>query len=130
MENILQRIAENLFGRLDGPLHFRIILQPLVAIVFAVIDGVKDAKIGKGAYFWTILISPGQRKEFIKDGWKHIGKIFIIAIILDIIYQLKVFHTIYPVEILIVSFFLAIAPYLLLRGPVNRLMQLLRRKHS
>lgn len=124
MENILQRIFENLFGRLEGPMHFRFILQPLMAAIFAVIDGMKDAKAGKPAYFWALFSDAAHRKELLKDGWKHVGKIFIIAVILDIVYQLKVFHKIYPGEILIVAFILAIVPYVLLRGPVNRLMRI------
>jgi hypothetical protein len=124
MENILQRFVENIFGRLDGPMHFRFIVQPLMAVMFAVIDGVKDAKEGRSAYFWSIIFHPAHRGERLKSGWKHVGKIFIIAIILDVIYQLKVFHKIYPGEILIVALVLAIVPYLLLRGPVNRLMRI------
>jgi hypothetical protein len=124
MESVWQRIIENLFGRLDGPMHFRFILQPLIAVIFALIDGIKDAKNGKPAYFWAIFFNPGNRKELLKDGWKHVGKILILAIVLDTVYQLKVFHKIYPGEMLIVAFILAILPYLLLRGPVNRLMKL------
>lgn len=123
MENIWQRIVENLFGRLDGPLHFRFILQPLIATIFAIMDGMKDAKTGKPPYFWAVFSSPEHRKELLKDGWKHVGKIFIIAIILDIIYQLKVHKMIYPGETFFVAFLLAIVPYLLLRGPVNRIMK-------
>ena len=124
MENIWQRIVENLFGRLDGPLHFRFILQPLMATIFAVIDGIKDAKAGKLAYFWAMFGNLEQRRELLKNGWKHVGKIFILAIVLDVVYQLKVFHRIYPVEMLITAFILAIVPYILLRGPVNRIARL------
>jgi hypothetical protein len=130
MENILQRIYENLFGRLDGPLHFRFIIQPLMAVIFAVIDGIKDAKAGKPAYFWAIASKPDQRKELLKDGFKHFGKIFLIAIILDIVYQFKVFHRVYPVEMLITAFVLAVIPYVVLRGPINRLMRSIVRKGS
>jgi len=128
MENILQRIVENLFGRLDGPMHFRFILQPLMASIFALRDGIKDAKTGKPAYFWTIVFDAGQRKEFLADGWKHVGKIIIFACVLDIVYQVKVLHAIYPGEVLIVAFLLAVVPYLLLRGPVNRIARLLTKK--
>ena len=124
MADLWQRIVEHLFGRLDGPLHFRFFIQPLMAVIFATIDGIKDAKLGKPAYFWAVIFNPGHRKELIKDGWKHVGKIFILAVILDIVYQLIVHHWIYPGEILIVAFFLAIVPYVLLRGPVNRLIRL------
>lgn len=128
MEHLWQRIVENLFGRLDGPLHFRFILQPLMAFVFAAIDGVKDAKVGKPAYFWAVATNPAHRKELLKDAWKHVGKIFIIAVILDVLYQLKVHHMIYPGETLFVAFALAIVPYLVLRGPVNRLLRLWKKK--
>jgi hypothetical protein len=119
-----ERIIENLFARLDGPLHFRFIFQPLMASIFAVIDGVKDAKTGKPAYFWSLLSNPEHRKELVKEGWKSVGKIVILAIILDLVYQLKVHSTVYPGEMLIVAFTLAIVPYLVLRGPINRLFLL------
>ena len=121
---IWQRIVGNLFARLDGPLHFRFIFQPLMAIIFAVIDGVKDARAGKPAYFWALLSTPEYRKERAKEGWKSVGKIFIVAIIFDSVYQLKGHSSIYAGELLIVAFALAIVPYLVVRGPVNRLVRL------
>jgi hypothetical protein len=120
----LQRFVHNLFARLDGPLHFRLIVQPMMAIIFAVVDGIKDAKAGKPAYFWALLSTPHYRERLVKQGWKSVGKIFILAIVLDFVYQLKVHSTVYPGETLIVAFSLAILPYLLLRGPVNRLARL------
>lgn len=122
-----RRVVDNLFARLDGPLHFRFIVQPLMASIFAVIDGVRDAKAGKPAYFWAMIFNPGHREELLRGGWKHVGKIFALAVALDIFYQLKVQHWIYPGETLIVAFVLAIIPYLLLRGPINRLLQWRRR---
>jgi hypothetical protein len=118
-----ERIIGDLFARLDGPLHFRFIVQPLMAIVFAVIDGVKDAKVGRPAYFWGLLFTPHSRKEMLKEGWKSVGKIFILAVVLDVIYQLKVHSTVRLGESLIVAFFLAIVPYLVVRGPINRIMR-------
>jgi hypothetical protein len=119
-----QRIIENLFARLDGPFHFRLIVQPLMATIFAFIDGVKDARTGKPAYVWAMLSTPENRKELVKQGWKSVGKIFILAIILDVVYELKVESRIYPGEILIVAFVLAIVPYVVLRGPINRVARL------
>jgi hypothetical protein len=122
-----ERIVEHFLARVDGPLHFRFIFQPLMGTIFAVIDGLKDAKNGKPAYFWSLLWHSGHRQELLKDGWKHVGKIFIIALILDVIYQWKYHPRIYPGELLIVSFILAIVPYLLLRGPINRIAQIWRK---
>jgi hypothetical protein len=64
---------EGIVARLDGPVHFRFIMQPLVASVLAIIDGIKDAKMGKHAYFWALIATPGHRWELIKNGWKSIG---------------------------------------------------------
>jgi hypothetical protein len=128
MADIWHRIVDNFLGRFDGPLHFRMIVQPLMATIFAILDGIKDAKNNKPAYLWTVVFNQESRRDFLKDGWKHMGKIFILAVILDVVYQLKVFHKIYPGEILITAFVLAIVPYVLLRGPVNRLMRLFTKK--
>ena len=122
------RFIENLFSRLDGPLHFRFFMQPAMAIIFAVIDGIKDGKMGRPAYLWTMVKDPNQRRELMKIGWKRIAKIFILAVILDVIYQIKVYHWFYPGETLTVAILLAIIPYLLVRGPVNRLYQLFKNK--
>lgn len=124
----LTRVVENLFGRVEGPLHFRIILQPVMALIFAAIDGVKDAKAGKPAYFWAMLGNPGQRRELLRDGWKHFGKIFILAIVLDVVYQWKVKHHVYPGETLIVALLLAVLPYMVMRGPVNRVSRVFMKK--
>jgi hypothetical protein len=127
MEEILHRFVENLFGRLDGPLHFRIILQPLMAIIFAIVDGVRDARLGRPAYLWGVILNPEHRKRLLKEGWKHAGRIFIFAVVLDLGYQLYVQHAFYPGETLVVAFLLAIVPYVVVRGPVNRIARLFRK---
>jgi hypothetical protein len=123
MSDVLSRIAHNLIARTEGPLHFRVVLQPVMAMIFAFIDGRKDAKSGKAPYFWSVLTDPEHRREMVKDGWKSIGKVFILAAVLDAIYQFIVERFIYPGEIIIVAFLLAILPYLILRGLVTRLMR-------
>ena len=123
---VLERILENLIARLDGPLHFRFVFQPLVATILGVIDGVKDARAGKSAYFWAVLSTHKSRGELVRKGWRSIGKVFILAIILDSVYQMEVHSTIYAGELLIVAFALAIVPYLIVRGPANRIVRLFR----
>lgn len=121
MEEIFTRIMENLGARVTGPMHLRIYLQPIMATVFAIIAGIKDAKFGKPAYFWAMFTQPEHRREMLKDGWKSVGKVFVIAMVLDIVYQLVVQRWVYPFEVIIVALILAIIPYLLLRGPINRI---------
>jgi hypothetical protein len=102
-------------------MKFRFVLQPLMASAFAVRSGLADAKTGKPPYCWALLWEPGLRADMLKDGWKSVGKIFILAVLLDIVYQIIVLRFVYPGETVIVAFLLAIVPYLLIRGPVNRL---------
>jgi hypothetical protein len=46
---------------------------------------------------------------------------FLVAAILDAIYQLIIHKFIYPLELLFTATLLALVPYFILRGPVNRI---------
>ena len=72
MEDLLTRIFENLLGRVSGPMKFRLILQPLMAILFAMRDGLKDAKKRQPAYFWAFFTNPDHRRDLLRDGWKSV----------------------------------------------------------
>jgi len=50
-----------------------------------------------------------------------VAKVFVLAVIIDVAYQVMVFRWVYPFEVLLVSFLLACVPYLLIRGPANRI---------
>ena len=127
MEEFIQRFVQGFMSRLEGPFSFRMIVQPLMAVVFAVLDGLKDAKWGKPAYLWAMFGSAEHRRELLKDGWKHFGKIFILAIVLDVVYLLKVHQPLNMGWVIIAALVLAVLPYMALRGPVNRLARLLKR---
>lgn len=123
MEELFARVWENLGERVNGPMWFRTILQPAVAIFFAARDGWKDASLGRPPYFWKILTNHGgHRRELIRDGWSSIAKVFMMAMLIDAIYQFIIQRWIYPVEIVIVAIILAVIPYVLVRGPLNRII--------
>ena len=123
MSSLLSTIATNFVARLDGPMHFRFFMQPLVAIVLAIRDGSRDAREGRRPWAWKLVHVPEQRRYLLADGWKGIGRIFLIAIALDVIYQLIEWHTLRPLGALMTAIILAVIPYVLLRGPVNRLLR-------
>ncbi len=62
-----------------------------------------------------------QRSAHLREGVAATGKIFLIAIALDAIYQVLELKTFYPTEALIIAILLAFIPYLIVRGPVARL---------
>jgi hypothetical protein len=117
----LARILDDFVNRLDGPLHFRFILQPLMAVFFAIRDGRRDAREGRAPY--RLVTRPEQRREVLLSSWRSLGKVFIIALILDVIYQYLELHWFYPGEALLVALSLAVLPYFLLRGTVNHLLR-------
>jgi len=121
VDEIFKRVWENLIGRTTGPMNFRLIIQPLVASFLAIRSGLKDAREGRPAFLWSIVKDPPYRLAFLRHGWKDVGKVFLLAVVLDSIYQLIVHRGVYVLELLIVATTLAVVPYLLIRGPVNRL---------
>jgi hypothetical protein len=123
MDDLLARMSENLIARVSGPMKFRLILQPIMASVLAILAGLKDAKAGKPPYFWAMMTDPIHRADMIRDGWKRVGRVFFLALVLDIAYQIVVSRFVYFGEAIIVSCVLAVVPYLILRGPVNRLVR-------
>jgi hypothetical protein len=114
------RFWTDLFERPGGPMSLRFLLQPLMATIAAFKDGTKDAKTGRSPYFWTVLSSPGERTARLSEGLVSTAQIILMGIVIDAIYQLKVFGTFYPVEALFCALALAFVPYLLLRGPIAR----------
>jgi hypothetical protein len=122
LHQVWQRIA----ARPSGPFALRFYLQPAMATIFAVRDGLRDAQAGKPAYFWSLFSDRENRRQRIREGWKSVGKIFIVAVILDIVYQLAVLHTVHPLETLLVATTLALIPYVIFRGPINRVVRKVR----
>lgn len=92
-----------------------------MAIVFAIRDGLKDAREVKPAYFWALFTHPDIRDELLQSGWKSISKVFFIALGLDFVYQIIVLRWFYPLEALLVATVLALLPYVVLRGSINRI---------
>jgi hypothetical protein len=79
----------------------------------AILAGVHDARAGRTLYFWSIFTHRERRRDIVRDGWKDVGKVFIIAVVIDCIYQVIVFRWLYPAQALIVAVILAILPYLI-----------------
>jgi len=121
VEAMLARVWANLSGRIGGPLTFRLIVQPTVAALFAIRAGVKDSREGRSPYGWAILSDPAKRGPHLREGWRDVGTVFLVAIAIDFVYQVMELNWFYPEEALIVATLLALFPYLLLRGPANRI---------
>ena len=128
MNTVLEMIArgwEDFLARPSGSMHFRFIMQPTMAALLALHAGIQDAREGKQGYVWAILSNPKRRLELLREGWRGVRTPFLVAIVLDCIYQIITVRFVYPLELLFTATLLALVPYLVLRGPFNRVARLL-----
>jgi hypothetical protein len=120
-EEVRHRVWQQLIDRPTGPMAFRFILQPAMALIAAMRDGIDDAKSGRSPYFWTLLSNPLERFGRLNEGLISTARIIFLGLCMDLVYQLIVLKTFYPGEAVIVAIALALVPYALLRGPIARI---------
>jgi hypothetical protein len=113
----------DLVSRPAGPLAFRFILQPLMATLLAIRDGYKDARSGRPPYLHTIIYDASQRGALCLEGLRNVLRVMIFAAVMDVIYQLIEFNSIYLLQLVFIVIVLAILPYIILRGPADRLVR-------
>jgi hypothetical protein len=120
----LGRLWTDILDRPGGPMTFRFILQPTMAIIAALRDGFHDARLGRRPYIWALIHGvrdPGGRSGRLWEGVVSTARILILGVVMDIIYQWKVLDTFYPGQSAVIAILLAFIPYLLLRGPFERI---------
>lgn len=117
------RIWRDVFDRSGGPMTFRFFLQPTMAFIAALHDGINDARLNRAPYFWTVLHDPTQRESRLREGLFSTARIILLGLGMDAIYQYRVFSTFYPGEAVLITLLLAVLPYFLLRGPIERIAQ-------
>ncbi len=85
--NMLTRGFGQLIDRLRGPLNFRLVIMPTVVTVLALRAAWKDFREGRPAFLGVLIKDPVERSRLFRSALKDIGKIFIVAIVLDTVYQ-------------------------------------------
>jgi len=117
----IKQIGQAFIGRVHGPFAFRLILQPLAAAFIACRAGLRDARAGRPPFGWAVITNPADRHDLLREGWKEMARVFIVAVAVDLLYEAIVFHAVYPAQSLIVATVLALLPYPLFRGSLNRI---------
>jgi hypothetical protein len=120
--DLLPPFWDEMWARTEGPLHFRFILQPVMACLLAMRDGYRDAKCGRPPYLHDILHNPAGRGARLKEGLHAVTRVMLLGVAMDAAYQFLVIKAFRPLEMLVVVFLLAFVPYLLMRGPARRVI--------
>ena len=117
----LGRLWDDILDRPGGPMTFRFILQPAMAAIAALRDGLSDARLGRSPYLWAIVRGVEGRGGRLWEGIISTARILILGVVMDTVYQLSVLGTFYPGQAAVIAVLLAFLPYLLLRGPFERI---------
>jgi hypothetical protein len=117
-----KQFLEDLPRRFTGPGHFRFILQPMVAILLGVRGGLADAKAGDPPYLFGLLFAAGRRGELLRTGAAAIGTLLAMGIVLDVVFQLVIYHDVHPAAALVVGPILICVPYALARGLTRQIV--------
>jgi hypothetical protein len=117
---VMSRFSHDIAERPGGPMTFRFVLQPVMATLAALHDGIADARANRTPYFWAVITGSHHRIERLNEGLISTARILLLGLGMDAIYQATVLKTFYPGEMVVVAVLLAFVPYLLLRGPIAR----------
>lgn len=116
------RFWDEILSRPAGPLAFRFILQPVMSSLLAIRDGYRDAHLGRTPYFWTILHDPLHRADRLREGLKAVTRVIALGVVMDVAYQIFVLKGFRPLELVAIVAVLCFVPYLLVRGPAERIV--------
>jgi hypothetical protein len=115
------QFLEELPQRFTGPGRIRFILQPVLAILLGIRGGLADAKAGNPPYLFGLIFGVGRRRELLRSGAESIGTLLAMGIILDVVFQLVIYHSAHPGAALVVAPILICVPYALSRALTTRL---------
>jgi hypothetical protein len=118
---VRDRVWHDLLERPSHLFRFRFVLQPVMAGIAALHDGIADAKNGRPPYLSALAFQSSHRFGLLKEGVISTARVLLLGLVMDTIYQLFVLRAFYPAEAVIVAVVLAFIPYLLLRGPIARI---------
>jgi hypothetical protein len=116
---VQQRFWGNIFDRVGGPMTFRFILQPTMAFIAALHDGVRDARGAHKSFFWTKVDDPEHQHGRLREGLFSVARVIALGIGMDVIYQLKQLDSFYPAEAAVMAILLAVIPYFIFRWIVE-----------
>jgi hypothetical protein len=108
-------------GMFGGKFQFRLIVQPLVALILGLRYGIKDAKHGRLPIIERFRVGKGQRGQIFKQMLRDAIVPFVVALIIDSILQQMINHRIRPVAALVMGGLLVFVPFVLVRELTNRI---------
>ncbi|MBL8581485.1 MAG: hypothetical protein JNL61_04550 [Rhizobiaceae bacterium] len=123
---VQSRFWHDIADRAHGPMTFRLFLQPAMAFLAALPDGIRDAREGHQHFFWQRWRDPNADTGRLREGFESVARVFLLGISMDVIYQLRVSDTFYPAEAVMIAILLAIVPYFIFRPIIEAVARRLK----
>lgn len=117
--DVRSRFWDDLLARSGGSTNYRFALQPVIAAIAALHDGISDARLGNDSFFWSRRFDQTHQSDRLYEGLMSIAAVLLLGICTDVIYQLKEQDTFYPAEAAVIAIVLAVVPYCILRRMVE-----------
>jgi hypothetical protein len=114
------RFLADIPKRLAGPGRFRFVLQPTMATLLGIRDGLRDARAGRVPYLLALFSGRGDRRELARSTLSATANLLLMGILLDLVFQWMILGIAYPVAALVVGPVLIATPYSLARALANR----------
>lgn len=115
--------SEGLARRLSGPASFRFILQPLIATIAGIRDGVSDAKLGLPPYGVAVLFDSDSRVQLLGAALKRTAIPLVVGVVIDMVVQWMLFQRVLRYAAILVGVLLVGLPYVVARGLTNRILR-------
>jgi hypothetical protein len=122
-----RQFLDELPQRLTGPGRLRFVLQPLVAIFLGWRSGLGDARAGRPAYLYGLLVGGVDRKELLRSGLAVVRDLIAVGIVLDAVAQLLIYGEVHPGAAVVIGPVLICIPYAVARALSNRVARLTQR---
>ena len=114
--------------RFTGSGSSRFILQPIVAIILGIRGGLYDAKAGHPPYLFGLLFAATHRRELFRSTVAAVRNLLAVGIIMDIVFQLVLYHSVHPGAALMIGPILVCFPYAVARALTARMAGWLGKK--
>jgi hypothetical protein len=119
--DVNRRFWADIADRLHGPMTFRFYLQPAMALLAAIPDGIRDARAGHKSFFWSSLWDSNATTGRLREGLTSVARVMLLGLSMDVIYQLKTLDQFYPAEAAMMAILLAVIPYFVFRWIVEHI---------
>jgi hypothetical protein len=110
-----QQFFDDMFARLSGPGRLRFIIQPTIALLLGLRDGVRDLREGLLPFLW-VCFQKNLRQKALVHAFQAIRDLVSVAIVLDVIFQFIIFDDVHPGASLLLGPVLIAIPYAVSRS--------------